>query len=147
MASASPTRILIVDDSPILLESLTFALSMRGFHVATAADGITGLERAVALQPECIVIDVKMPGLDGLQLVRVLRGDPQTAHIPLVILSAMVQPADQSAGMFSGADRYLTKPTHPQDIDAAIRQAIALDGEMRAARLRALAEEDEAQTS
>ena len=142
MKPTHPIRVLIVDDSPILLETIAFALSMRGFTVETAADGITGLERAVQLQPDCLVIDVKMPGLNGLQLVRALRGDPLTEHIPLVILSAMVQERDQIVGMFSGADQYLTKPINPQVLDDAIRRAIALDAEARAERLRGLAERD-----
>jgi len=135
-------RVLIVDDSPILLETLAFALSMRGFLVETAADGIIGLERAIAMQPSCIVIDVKMPGLNGLQLMRVLRGDPQTEQIPMIILSAMVQENDQTVGMLSGADQYLTKPTHPQELEEAIHRAIALDAEARAARMQDLAEEE-----
>jgi len=135
-----PIRVLIVDDSPILLETIAFALSMRGFTVETAEDGIKGLERAMAMQPTCIIIDVKMPGLNGLQLVRALRGDPATEHIPLIILSAMVQETDQLAGMFSGADQYLMKPINPQALEAAIHRAIALDAEARDARLRGLAE-------
>jgi DNA-binding response OmpR family regulator len=135
-------RVLIVDDSPILLETLAFALSMRGFLVETAADGISGLERALAMQPDCIVIDVRMPGLNGLQLMRVLRGDPQGEQIPMIILSAMVQENDQVVGMLSGADQYLTKPTHPEELDAAIHRAIALDAEARAARMQDLAEEE-----
>jgi DNA-binding response OmpR family regulator len=135
-------RVLIVDDSPILLETLAFALSMRGFLVETAADGISGLERALAMQPDCIVIDVRMPGLNGLQLMRVLRGDPQSEQIPMIILSAMVQENDQVVGMLSGADQYLTKPTHPEELDAAIHRAIALDAEARAARMQDLAEEE-----
>jgi DNA-binding response OmpR family regulator len=140
MNPKGPIRVLIVDDSPILLETIAFALSMRGFAVETAEDGIKGLERAVEMQPNCIIIDVKMPGLNGLQLVRVLRGDPSTEHIPLIILSAMVQEADQLAGMFSGADQYLMKPINPQVLDNAIHRAIALDAEARAARLRDLVE-------
>jgi DNA-binding response OmpR family regulator len=135
-------RVLIVDDSPILLETLAFALSMRGFLVETVADGISGLERALAMQPDCIVIDVRMPGLNGLQLMRVLRGDPQSEQIPMIILSAMVQENDQVVGMLSGADQYLTKPTHPEELDAAIHRAIALDAEARAARMQDLAEEE-----
>lgn len=145
MAESSGGRItvLVVDDNPDLLESVAFALrTLGGFLVETATDGVEGLERAVQLRPDCMVIDVKMPTIDGLQLVRVLRGDPATASIPLIILSALVQENDQAAGMFSGADEYLTKPTKPQVLIAAIRRVMALGEEERLRRLRLLAEED-----
>jgi two-component system cell cycle response regulator len=89
------------------------------------------------------VIDVKMPEVDGIQLVRALRGDPETAPIPIVILSALVQEADQALGLYAGADQYLTKPAKPQAVVEAIQRAIALNAEERAQRMRALAEEDE----
>lgn len=136
-------RVLIVDDNADLLGSLTFALNTAGgFLVETAADGVEGLIRAVELRPDCMVIDVKMPEIDGLQLVRALRGDPQTASIPLIILSALVQEQDQVKGLLAGADQYLTKPTKPQILIEAIRRAIALGEEERQRHLRALLEED-----
>src|SRR6516225_262125 len=99
-SSGPPYTVLIVDDNDELLESLRFALSALGpFVIATASDGAEGLERAYELRPHCIVIDVKMPGVDGLRLTRTLRGDPETASIPLVILSALTQEKDQAVGM------------------------------------------------
>lgn len=136
--------ILIVDDNEELLGSLEFALQrLGGFHVALATDGADGLEKAVALRPDCMVIDIKMPEIDGLQLVRALRGDPATAGIPLVILSALVQDADRALGMYAGADQYLTKPVKPATLVEAIGRAIALTEEERQRRLRALVEEDD----
>jgi CheY-like chemotaxis protein len=141
--SGQVVTVLIVDDNPDLLDSLAFALrTAGGFRVETATDGAEGLMRAVELRPQCMIIDVKMPNIDGLRLVRALRGDPETASIPLVILSALVQENDQSAGMFAGADQYLTKPTKPQLVIEAIHRAIALSAEERQRRLRALAEDD-----
>src|SRR5690348_8593455 len=91
-ASRQPITVLIVDGNADLLESLSFALrTSGGFRVETATDGAQGLARAVELQPQCMIIDVKMPQIDGIRLVRALRGDPATASIPLVILSALVQ--------------------------------------------------------
>src|SRR5262249_10146746 len=91
---AGKPTVLIVDDNEELLGSLAFALQrLGGFRVALATDGADGLEKAVALRPHCMVIDVKMPEIDGLKLVRALRGDPETAGIPLIILSALVQDA------------------------------------------------------
>lgn len=143
-ARAEKPTVLIVDDNAELLGSLEFALQrLGGFHVAVATDGADGLEKAVALRPDCMVIDVKMPEIDGLQLVRALRGDPETAGIPLVILSALVQDADRALGMYAGADQYLTKPAKPATLVEAIRRAIALTEDERQRRIRALAESDD----
>jgi CheY-like chemotaxis protein len=137
-----PLTILIVDDNEDLLGSLAFALRrLGGFCIELATDGADGLEKAVALHPDCMVIDVKMPEIDGLQLVRALRGDSATAGIPLVILSALVQDTDRALGMYAGADQYLTKPTKPQTLIDAIKRAVALSEEERQRRLRDLAEE------
>jgi CheY-like chemotaxis protein len=136
--------VLIVDDNDELLKSLRFALSALGpFQIVTAADGAEGLERVYETRPHCIVIDVKMPGVDGLQLARALRGDPETAAIPLVILSALIQEKDQTAGMLAGADQYLTKPTKPQELVEAILQAIRLSEDERLRRLQALATQED----
>jgi CheY-like chemotaxis protein len=137
-------KVLIVDDNPELLSSLTFALgALSSLIIETATDGAQGLERVYSSRPDCVVIDVKMPEVDGIQLVRALRGDPETAPIPIVILSALVQEADQALGLYAGADQYLTKPAKPQAVVEAIQRAIALNAEERAQRMRALAEEDE----
>lgn len=143
--SGPPYTVLIVDDNDELLASLRFALGALGpFQIVTASDGAEGLVRAAELQPHCVVLDVKMPGVDGLQLARVLRGDPDTASIPLVILSALIQERDQTVGMLAGADQYLTKPTKPQELVEAILQAIRLSEDDRLRRMQALAtQEDE----
>jgi CheY-like chemotaxis protein len=134
--------VLIVDDNADLLSSLTFALSTLGpLIVRTATDGADGLEQVYSLRPDCVVIDVKMPEVDGIQLVRALRGDPETAGIPVVILSALVQENDQALGMFAGADQYLTKPAKPQAVAEAIRRAIALSAEDRMQRMLALTDD------
>lgn len=142
--SPEPYRVLVVNDSDDLLAAVTFALrTLGGFVVETASDGAEGLQKAVELHPDCVVIDVVMPELNGIQLVRALRGDPATAEIPLVILSALIQESDYARGMYAGADQYLTKPTKPQDLVDAIRRAIALSDAERQERMRALAEDGE----
>jgi CheY-like chemotaxis protein len=135
--------VLVVDDNRQLLDFLIDALEELGdFRVVTAADGAEGLERYFELRPHCMIIDVRMPGIDGYQLVRTLRSDPDSATTPLIILSAMALDSDKLFGLFAGADTYLQKPIRPLDLIAAIERAIALSEQERAARMQQLAEDD-----
>jgi DNA-binding response OmpR family regulator len=135
--------ILVVDDNPTLLGYISDALAELGtFHVETAGDGVTGLQRYFEVRPDCMVIDIKMPGLNGYQLVRALRGDPDSATTALIILTALPQDSARLAGLLSGADQYLVKPVKPVELVAAITQAIALSQEERARRLRHMLDED-----
>jgi len=132
MPNTVPHRLLIVDDdnsiTTLLAESLT---QLGGYSVTVASDGATGLASFFTDHPDCVIVDVRMPGLNGHQFVRALRGDGQTAQTPIVILSALIQEADQFAGMLSGADVYLLKPVKLADLFAAIEQAIRLTDEQR----------------
>jgi CheY-like chemotaxis protein len=128
-------RVLVVDDDPALIASLSDGLRLLGhFEVAVASDGASGLERYFAVRPDCLVVDVRMPGLNGYQLIRALRGDPLTAQTPIVVLSALARDRDQIAGMLSGADAYLTKPVRIAELVRAIEAAITLSAEQRFAR-------------
>jgi DNA-binding response OmpR family regulator len=145
MTTPDASTVLLVDDNVSLLELLTNSLrAIGGFQVLSATDGASGLELAVTERPDCIVIDVVMAGIDGFQLAHVLRGDPETAEIPLVILTALAQDENRVAGLLSGVDRYLVKPVKIADLIAAIHAAIATSREERAQQLRRLAEEGEA---
>jgi CheY-like chemotaxis protein len=137
--------VLLVDDNVDLLELLTNSLRyIGGFRVLNAPNGATGLEMALNEHPDCIVIDVLMPGIDGFQLAHALRGDPETVAIPLVMLTALAQEENQLAGLLSGADRYLVKPVKIPDLIEAIEGAIATSLVEREQTLRRLAEEGEA---
>jgi DNA-binding response OmpR family regulator len=135
--------ILVVDDNPHLLGYISDALEELGtFHVETASDGATGLQRYFEVRPNCMVIDIKMPGLDGYQLVRALRGDPDSAATALVILTALPQERDRLTGLLSGADQYLVKPVKPLELVAAITQAVTVGQEERARRWQLVLDED-----
>jgi CheY-like chemotaxis protein len=141
MTSSEQMTIVIVEDNSSLLDFLHFAMEQLGnYTVYSAPDGVAGLEMVTLHRPQCVVIDVKMPGLDGHQLVRALRGDPSTATIPLIIMTAFAQDKDRFKGLASGADLFLTKPVMPQDLAAAIQQAITTSEEERSHRLKQLSE-------
>jgi CheY-like chemotaxis protein len=131
--------VLVVDDNADLRALVADSLrKLGGFTVVTAEDGVQGLERYFEVRPACVVIDVKMPGLDGYQLVRALRGDPASSATPLVILSALVQQRERLAGFFSGADEYLVKPVGPLDLVQTLKRVITRSEEERQRRLRTL---------
>ena len=145
MEETEPTKqytVLLVDDNPNLLKLLSMGLPDLGdFTIVTAEDGIEGLTKCMELHPDCMVIDVMMPGLNGYQLVRTLRGDPDTADIPLIILTAMVQDKNKYVGLASGADQYLCKPVLPSELSRAIVQAIRVSDEDRVRLLTQLSEQ------
>jgi DNA-binding response OmpR family regulator len=127
--------VLLVDDNDALREAVTLALEeLGGFTVVTASDGIEGLERFYETTPDCVVIDIKMPGLNGYQLGRALRGDVSSVTTPLVILTALTQEREQFAGLATGADYYLVKPVKPQILAATILEAIENTAEERTQR-------------
>ena len=131
--------VLIVDDDPDLLQLLTDGLELLGnFRVVQAVDGIAGLEQYFEAHPDCVIIDVKMPGLDGYQLVRALRGDPASAETPLIMLTALAQEQQQFAGLALGADQYLIKPVTPRELVAAVKRALVISEEDRHARMQVL---------
>ena len=108
--------ILVVDDDPVILQLLQVNFEMEGFNVITAADGQQGVDRTRADRPDVVVSDVMMPKMSGIELVAELKGDPDTAGIPILLLTAKAQQADIGAGMDAGADDYVTKPFEPLDL-------------------------------
>jgi CheY-like chemotaxis protein len=137
--------VLIVEDNADLLELLLQALPALGnFRVYGAKDGFDGLVQFQQVQPDCVVVDVRMPELNGYQYVRALRGDPATAHTPLIILTALTLDRDRFVGLASGADIFLMKPVMPSDLAEAIQQALTRTTAEREAAYRSLLEESAA---
>ena len=108
--------VLVVDDDPVILRLLEVNFEMEGFVVRTAVDGQDGCDVARAEAPDVIVSDVMMPRMNGLELVAALKGDPATAGIPILLLSAKAQADDVRSGLAAGADDYVTKPFEPHDL-------------------------------
>jgi CheY-like chemotaxis protein len=103
-------RILIVEDEDALIRILDFMLRSRGYEVLPARDGAEGLRLATTERPDLIVLDVMLPLMDGIEVCRRLKADPEYHEIPILLLTAKAQAEDRRRGMEAGADLLLTKP-------------------------------------
>ena len=103
-------RILIIEDNPSVLRATSYILEKEGYEVLTAVDGLEGLRMAKEENPDLLVLDVMLPGVDGFEICHSLRTEAQTAHLPILMFSAKGQEADKATGLKVGADEYLTKP-------------------------------------
>lgn len=115
-------RILVADDDPVILRLLEVNLGLEGFEVETAARGEEALTKAREIHPALILLDVMMPGLNGWDVARELKADPDTADVPVVLLSARTQEEDRRRGQELGADAYITKPFDPSELAETIRR-------------------------
>jgi DNA-binding response OmpR family regulator len=136
-------KILVIDDNPTIVELIRHAVNMQGkYSVVVAYDGVQGLERFHAEHPDCVIVDVRMPRMDGYQVVRCIRGDTSSAHTPLIILSAMIEEDDQLTGLLSGVDEYVAKPFKPSVLCATLERVMQITPEERANRIERLALQD-----
>ncbi|SMF20785.1 response regulator receiver modulated diguanylate cyclase [Tistlia consotensis] len=119
-------RILVVDDILPNVKVLEAKLTAEYFDVITAFDGAGALERAVADSPDVILLDVMMPGMDGFEVCRRLRQDPQTRHIPVVMVTALTDVSDRVRGLEAGADDFLSKPINDHALFARVRSLVRL---------------------
>lgn len=119
-------RILIVDDVPANTRLLEAKLIADYYQVATAADGFQALTVARAWQPDLILLDVMMPGMDGFECCARLKGDARTLHIPVVMITALGDPAERLRGLDAGADDFLTKPVEFDTLMARVRGLVRL---------------------
>ncbi|MCS3917626.1 response regulator [Fervidibacter sacchari] len=117
-------KILVVDDEVAIVRVLRDRLEMEGFEVLTAYDGAQGVEIARKEQPDLIIMDITMPNMDGLTATRLLREQPETAHIPIVMLTARGQESDERAGYQAGAVLYFTKPFSTRQLVREIRRIL-----------------------
>lgn len=122
-------RALVVDDDPGILAVVDAVLSEEGFEVTMATDGEEALEAALVHRPDVVLLDVMMPRLDGVEVCRMLRQNPLTAHMCVVMLTARTFPANKLMGLGAGADDYITKPFDPVDLPKRVRGAIRRNSE------------------
>lgn len=114
-------NILIIDDEWTIQLALQARLSARGFSVQLASDGPSGLLAARQYRPDVILLDLRMPDMDGFEVLRRLRSSPETSSIPVIILTANIQDSVKQQARSAGAARFLTKPFESKDIINAIQ--------------------------
>jgi DNA-binding response OmpR family regulator len=114
-------KILIVDDEPKIVEICRDYLRASGFEVDSAANGLEGLSKARATSPDLVVLDLMMPGMDGMDVCRAIRRE---SRVPIIMLTARVEEADKLKGLALGADDYITKPFSPRELVARVQAVL-----------------------
>ena len=118
-------RILLVDDDPVILRLLKVNFEMEGYAVLSAANGAEAVDVATSERPDIILLDVMMPGMNGLEAAEKLRSQAATVSIPIVFVSAKAQTPDVRAGLDAGAVDYLTKPFDPVELVQKVEDLLA----------------------
>jgi two-component system, OmpR family, KDP operon response regulator KdpE len=118
--SDGKTRVLVVEDDPEMRRALALNLTARGYQISTAADGADALNQAAAATPDVIVLDLGLPDMDGMDIIRVIRGYSRT---PIVVLSGRTSSGDKVDALEAGADDYVTKPFDVNELVARLRAA------------------------
>ncbi|QAU23848.1 response regulator [Dyella sp. M7H15-1] len=117
-------RILIVDDSESQRTGITRIVEKLGHKAVTAKDGADGVEKARQEKPDLILMDVVMPNLNGFQATRTISKDPETAHIPIVLVTTKDQETDKVWGMRQGAKAYVTKPIKEEELATVLKELL-----------------------
>ena len=121
-----PPLILVVDDVPDNVDILQMRLESQGYEVATAGDGAEALAKTRALQPDLVLLDIMMPKIDGIEVVKRLKADPSLPFIPIILVTAKADASDVIAGLESGGDDYLTKPVDHAALSARVRAMLRI---------------------
>ncbi len=119
------TVVLVADDDADIRDLLSFKLEQAGLDVVAVEDGQAALRQARERHPTLAVLDVSMPGLSGIDVCRMLRADPSTADMLIIMLTARVQEQDVEGGFSAGADDYVTKPFSPRELVSRIQALLS----------------------
>lgn len=125
MAVLPQKRILIADDEPDIVRILSILLRAMGYAIDAAADARTALAMAQDAPPDLVILDVMMPDLSGYEACKVLKSDPATRGVPVLMISAKVQTADRLSGMEAGADGYLGKPFENSELLKQVQRLLS----------------------
>ncbi|EFK10336.1 response regulator receiver domain protein [delta proteobacterium NaphS2] len=123
----SGKHVLVVDDEEDILELVRFNLSREGYRVDCVGTGEEAIKIIKSKQPDLMVLDLMLPGIDGFEVARFLKRDPETSNIPIVMLTAKTEEADVLTGLEMGADDYVTKPFSPRILTARIKAILRRD--------------------
>ena len=118
------SKILIVEDEPDIVELLMYNLHQAGFKTDAVLNGAAALERVKIEPPDLILLDLLLPEVDGLEICRTLKRDPETASIPIIMLTAKGEAIDRIVGLELGADDYITKPFSPREVMLRVRAVL-----------------------
>ena len=111
-----PLKVLVCDDEKNIVRLIQVNLERQGHHVVTAYDGREALEKVISEKPDLILLDVMMPYVDGIEVLKTIRKNPETAKIPVIMLTVKAQQGDDLKGLAAGANMYMTKPFNPIDL-------------------------------
>ena len=125
MTTVEPKKIIIVEDEPDTAEMFAEMMRLSGHYVLKSYGGTPAIALISHEIPDAVVLDVMMPDLSGLEVLRYIRRDPRLEQIPVIVVSAKSLPSDIKSGLDAGANVYLTKPVAFQDLNAAVRDVIA----------------------
>lgn len=129
--SESKGYILVADDDALVLRSLTFVLERAGFELRTATNGVEALTIARAEAPALALLDVMMPEMTGLELCRTLKNEPDTADVPVFLVTARAMASERARGIAAGADAYITKPFVNKELIEQVRDAFEISTGVR----------------
>ena len=118
------SKVLVVDDEPEAVELVEFNLKGAGYEVSTASDGAEALNKARRIQPNLVILDVMMPEIDGMEVCKLLRRDPATSNIPIIMLTAKASEVDRVLGLELGADDYVVKPFSPRELVLRVKKLL-----------------------
>ena len=135
-------KILAVDDEKHILRLVQINLEKAGYEVITASNGAQAVEKVRSEKPALIVMDVMMPEMTGFEALQILKNDPETSAIPVVMLTAKAQDSDVFHGWQSGADLYLTKPFNPMELLTFVKRILDAQAEARGAEKSYVIEDD-----
>jgi len=118
-------KILVIEDDPAGLRLVGYTLKKQGYEVVTASNGLEGLKKAREEGPDLVIMDLMLPGVDGFEICHRLRTEPQTARLPILVLSGKTREADRDTALKVGADAYLTKPASPAEVIKQVESLLA----------------------
>jgi len=117
-----PLKVLVCDDERHIVRLIQVNLERQGYNVVTAFDGKEGLEKIRSERPNLVVLDVMMPYMDGFEVLKTIRREPETENLPVIMLTAKAQDKDVFEGYHYGADMYLTKPFNPMELISFVKR-------------------------